>query len=838
MPGQAFGAEVLCHTMPIPTECEAAEAFASNNLSLLDSTRVEQIRQFSHAIRSCDSEAARYRLCLDKRDELLEKQDELLGKRLRLHIEFAFYEPAFTASTTYTATRETDKTWQKFASDAASGRKSQTRWKAELESAAKSWGEELVQHYAGERGVGFAVELARAARTHPDWKTNALPRLQQLACRRIQLIGKHGRHSFMHALERIDLINARAWDANESYIKRQDPDQVSLPVSMLGKEELPYGYDFDRYGLIVPKAIGNDESRQPTGSTVDPITIDMDQTKQSTSGAATEEEPGTRNAGKDATDTTSLSIIDNAGDVANLSSSSQQVEHTNTDGPCRSMFGVGAVEVENEGSSSPPTYGPITPRKSARLMTKKRVSQDAEIIPESTSSWPRVSRRKSGSHQRRPIESKAQHDAAVRISTTQRVNELKALAGSLPAVLSSYALNSTMTSPIGFKRKRAASLPPATSHDYNLPQPSVDNPGSDMDLTPVHDLQTCLMTSRGLDDAFLAQAKMELSETAAGSSISRGVQTALRLLPILQHVKHPNADDKKGPIEVYRLSGQQAKEFLSTKTPNVPIVTEQQQHFRWKDPTQPLAEFFEWMEDLDRLVSVQIPSLAAHRNSYERHSLRQVRKRFLSDSRSNDPWNILDCSCPLPSTLPDFLTSWNCQLLSRIREMVLNADAAERAVASREDWAEWRDAEHWVLLSEGGHCTAPHIDSHGLATWITVQEGEFGFTWMSRPTDEQHTRWTEDPEHYDEEQQWRFLVLRPGQTIFFPSGIIHGVFRVQDVKTLALGGHILQWTGVDQWADMISKQAMNPDSTNEEISNIWKWVPIVEELLRKRLQRS
>jgi hypothetical protein len=63
----------------------------------------------------------------------------------------------------------------------------------------------------------------------------------------------------------------------------------------------------------------------------------------------------------------------------------------------------------------------------------------------------------------------------------------------------------------------------------------------------------------------------------------------------------------------------------------------------------------------------------------------------------------------------------------------------------------------------------------------------------------------EDTEHYDDRQQWRYWILKPGQTIYFPSGTIHGVFRIQREQTLALGGHILQWSNISQWLEVISK---------------------------------
>ena len=159
-------------------------------------------------------------------------------------------------------------------------------------------------------------------------------------------------------------------------------------------------------------------------------------------------------------------------------------------------------------------------------------------------------------------------------------------------------------------------------------------------------------------------------------------------------------------------------------------------------------------------------------------------------------------------------------------------------MARGEEWAEWRDLENWALLSEGGHCTAPHMDSHGLATWITIQEGLFGFAWMSRPTSEQRTAWMGNTEHYDAGQQWRYWVLKPGQTVFFPSGTIHCVFRVREAQTLALGGHILQWSGIDRWMDVVSQQVQAPSSTNEDMTDVWKWIPVVESLIQKRLERT
>jgi hypothetical protein len=82
---------------------------------------------------------------------------------------------------------------------------------------------------------------------------------------------------------------------------------------------------------------------------------------------------------------------------------------------------------------------------------------------------------------------------------------------------------------------------------------------------------------------------------------------------------------------------------------------------------------------------------------------------------------LYNLQSPLPqSILPNFLTGENCQLLLLVRNTVLMENSAERVVASTQGWNEWKNVLEWVLMSEGGHNTAPHMDSHGFGTWLTV----------------------------------------------------------------------------------------------------------------------
>lgn len=317
----------------------------------------------------------------------------------------------------------------------------------------------------------------------------------------------------------------------------------------------------------------------------------------------------------------------------------------------------------------------------------------------------------------------------------------------------------------------------------------------------------------------------------------RGEYTNRYIHAILSRCKHPNTDPRKGIVDAGFLSGQEAADAVESGLESIPIFTEGQQQFQWKEGVRPMAQFFSRMEDLTREAAVQIPSHSFDVPSYQTKTLSEIQDRFFSESTSPDPWNILDLRSPLPpSILPSFLTGENCQLLPRIRDSLLDGQSAERTKANREDWNSWTDLLEWVLMSEGGHNTAPHMDSHGWSTWITIQEGYFGFGWLSRPTDKEREAWMADPLAHTG-GNWRFAILKPGQTVFFPSGTIHFVFRLHDKQTLALGGHLLQWTALDRWIEVILWQLKNPNITNEDLGKSpLKYIHIARNLVQHRMK--
>jgi hypothetical protein len=240
------------------------------------------------------------------------------------------------------------------------------------------------------------------------------------------------------------------------------------------------------------------------------------------------------------------------------------------------------------------------------------------------------------------------------------------------------------------------------------------------------------------------------------------------------------------------------------------------------------------MYNIDQSVSVQIPSRRSTEQSFKVRELREVRDRFLDQKNTNDPWNILDLQSPVQSTLPNFLTGENSELLLHVRNTVLMQGSAERVTASPQRWNELKDVREWALLSQGSHHTAPHMDSHGYATWITAQEGSIGFGWMSCPTEGERQAWMAEPHRYTG-GRWRYIILKPGQTIFFGPGTIHFVFRVRDCQTLAFGGHVLQWSDIQCWIQVVLAELKYPAITNEEMKRTApKLVAVVAKLVEAK----
>jgi len=342
------------------------------------------------------------------------------------------------------------------------------------------------------------------------------------------------------------------------------------------------------------------------------------------------------------------------------------------------------------------------------------------------------------------------------------------------------------------------------------------------------------------DATFLQRVLTELRTRIPkpGTWDEQNVKSMLRLLG---RATQPVTVGSNNIIEAYFLSGSNAETHLH---PDVmltgPIITTQQQSFQWsKDSSRPIKQLFERMWYLNRKVSVQDFSHPIGEKPYKQMTLYHVRESFLENSDSQR-LNVLKMRNPLPrSTLPHFLTGEDCQLLSQIRDVVLDDAPAQRIPATAKRWREWKDDEEWIVLAQGGALTLTHQDSCGRATWFTVQEGLVGFGWVSRPTEEERSEWSQDPVNFCPEKI-RYVVLRAGETIYFESGTIHFVFRLQDTQTLMFGGHVLRWSRIPLWIDALQKQLHAPDTSNEHLSPqmVRTYIDAVVQLVKDRADRG
>lgn len=114
--------------------------------------------------------------------------------------------------------------------------------------------------------------------------------------------------------------------------------------------------------------------------------------------------------------------------------------------------------------------------------------------------------------------------------------------------------------------------------------------------------------------------------------------------------------------------------------------------------------------------------------------------------------------------------------------------------------------EHWVLLSEGGTVTTPHMDATGFAKWIAVQEGEFVLAWVTRPTLREAEAWlpprnaallgSPHREWTPGAGKWRVAVLAPEDVVVMPSSMLHTVQRPDNSPALAFDRRVLFFGGV------------------------------------------
>ncbi|KAK0291356.1 hypothetical protein LTS00_008356 [Friedmanniomyces endolithicus] len=242
-----------------------------------------------------------------------------------------------------------------------------------------------------------------------------------------------------------------------------------------------------------------------------------------------------------------------------------------------------------------------------------------------------------------------------------------------------------------------------------------------------------------------------------------------------------------------------------------PLVTYGQQPM----PLQTQRQFFN--EYYDETVQVHVQDPSARVAKYEPRvrivNIATVKARF-SQPVMGTPWNVLELAAHCDDGIrPAFLNNEDCTLLTKLKLPCTGE------TASRLGFTEgFQEVEKWVLAAQAGALTEPHQDSHGYSTYITVNQGYVGFGWLSKPTDDERAAWSNAHDTYTG-GRWRYVILRPGTTVYFPAGTIHFVFRHPAAgNTLAFGGHVLRCSQIVRWIKVLRAEQSNGNITNEDLS--------------------
>ncbi|GAB7362125.1 hypothetical protein MBLNU230_g2152t1 [Neophaeotheca triangularis] len=336
---------------------------------------------------------------------------------------------------------------------------------------------------------------------------------------------------------------------------------------------------------------------------------------------------------------------------------------------------------------------------------------------------------------------------------------------------------------------------------------------SEVSIRPYHDVEG--------DTTFRDKVIGELEPQAVSEVSDVQRRQARRILELLQ-VARPPAEG-----EASFLSGPEASDRLHPGVfDDFPIFTESQQPSR----LQSISDFLDEFYDDDARVSIQDPAAyetdtdegakraTKHASKKKKvHAVREVavrelKKRFASPLSDGKPWNCLELATPADDGYrPQFLSTEDCRLLTKLK---IPGDGKK---TSRRDYHDgYKEVEKWALLGQAA-LTEPHQDSHGYSTYITVNEGLVGFGWLSNPTEHERAEWADDPAGFVG-GRWRFVIVKPGQTVYFPAGTVHFVFRMPSGgNTLSFGGHVLRCSNLVHWMKVLRAEKENRFITNEDM---------------------
>ncbi|KAL5370778.1 hypothetical protein PMIN02_013048 [Paraphaeosphaeria minitans] len=186
-----------------------------------------RIEAFRDSLRSLNNEGDKFQACVEMRDNLLDEQADL--SVLTASIEEVMME------------------------ECVQYRESKGRWTYNSDVDAKQWERFIDVVNAGWK---FCKLLGTAASRNPDW-AEALVKLNRLILRRI--VDGQPLRNCVNPLRQVDLIDLAAWQNKDTFVKK-GRNEYTLSYGPISNSQLPAGYAFDRYGLIVCEEVASQSS--------------------------------------------------------------------------------------------------------------------------------------------------------------------------------------------------------------------------------------------------------------------------------------------------------------------------------------------------------------------------------------------------------------------------------------------------------------------------------------------------------------------------------------------------------------------------------------------------
>ena len=232
-------------------------------------------------------------------------------------------------------------------------------------------------------------------------------------------------------------------------------------------------------------------------------------------------------------------------------------------------------------------------------------------------------------------------------------------------------------------------------------------------------------------------------------------------------------------------------------------------------PYTDVVKMLEAFPTLDRKVFVQDSRASIDGPSCKEYTLEEVIKRFKSDEIDAPPIKLVDL-CPATNNhiVPWFIKGRDVSLLCSIRNDALRG---QTETGRTKDAKSMKDRSGFATCAKGEAHTDMHRDVNGFDTFLNCAQGEFVFGWVDKPSVESMPEWKANIDQPPESSTYRVILVKPGETVYFPRGTIHFVLRAPSTRcSLTFGGHILRYLQLARWTSIALDILDNPHTTNED----------------------